>query len=435
MKSLEKDGKRTAAVVVGLSITGLGTIRSLARSGIRVIGVDSDFRQPSAHTRYCEKVACPDVNSEDKLLETLISISKENKSKPVLFLSSDTSVLVASENMELLKNYYHFNLPSRSVVKTLMDKAMFSTFAEKNGHQIPKTFVINNLDDVKSLGSEIHYPCIMKPPFRGPTWDSVNRDKAFKVFSEEQLINLYKSHSILTKKFIIQEWIPGPDSEVYFCLLWYNSLSQPVAAFTGRKIMQWPPEMGSTCIAESCNNSIVQDTSIRLLNAVGYKGIGSVEFKRDPRDNVFKITEPTVGRVDLQSEMACYYGINIPLLEYYDCLGLSLPKFRKNSKRIYWVHEENLFWLLGYQRIALLLKICARLIKNTKCYALFNLLDIKPFLSFLCWVGRMILNKLMPRRSKSLSTGGDQGVREFPSENKLYHNEAVSSMFNPHDTF
>ncbi|MFX0199393.1 MAG: hypothetical protein ACFFCW_24985, partial [Candidatus Hodarchaeota archaeon] len=125
IKSLKKNGKRTAAVVVGLSITGLGTVRSLARAGIRVIGVDSNFSQPSARTRYCEKVTCPDVNNEDKLLETLISISKKNKNKPVLFLSSDTSVLVASENMELLKQYYHFNLPSRSVVKTLMDKAMF----------------------------------------------------------------------------------------------------------------------------------------------------------------------------------------------------------------------------------------------------------------------------------------------------------------------
>jgi predicted ATP-grasp superfamily ATP-dependent carboligase len=311
--------------------------------------------------------------------------------------------------MELLKNYYHFNLPCRSVVKTLMDKAMFSTFAEKNGHQIPKTFVINNLDDVKSLGSEIHYPCIMKPPFKGPTWDSVNLDKAFKVFSEEQLISLYKSNSFLTKKFIIQEWIPGPDTEVYFCLLWYNALSQPGAAFTARKIMQWPLETGSTCIAESCDNSIVQDTSIRLFDAVGYKGIGSVEFKRDPRDDVFKITEPTVGRVDLQSPIAYYAGMNIPLLEYCDCVGLTPPKLTKNNRRIYWVHEENLFWLLRNQSVAFLPKGWSRIIKNRRCYALFNLSDIKPFLSFLCLVGRMIKNKLTQKWSKSLGTGDGRG--------------------------
>ncbi|MCK4814350.1 hypothetical protein KA005_01155, partial [bacterium] len=204
----------------------------------------------------------------------------------------------------------------------------------------------------------------------------------------------YKNHSTFTSKFIVQEWIPGSDSEVYFCLLWYNALSQPFAAFTGRKVLQLPPETGSTCIAESCYNDIVLDTSIRLFNEVGYKGIGSVEFKRDPRDNVFKITEPTVGRADLQSAIAYYSGINIPLLEYCDCLGLKPPKLMQKNKKIYWINEENLFWLMGNRVNSFPLKDWVPLISNRRAYALFELSDINPFLNLLRWMGQMILNVL-----------------------------------------
>jgi predicted ATP-grasp superfamily ATP-dependent carboligase len=153
------------------------------------------------------------------------------------------------------------------------------------------------------------------------------------------------------------------------------------------------PELGSTCIAESCRNNIVLDNSIKLFNAVNYKGIGSVEFKKDSRDNIFKITEPTVGRPDLQSAIAYHNHINIPLLEYCDCSGFELPAFRNNQKKIYWINEENLFWLLGNQRNKYSLKEWLRLLKSRKYYALFEMTDIKPFFHFLSWIARTIFTK------------------------------------------
>ncbi|MFX0210778.1 MAG: carboxylate--amine ligase, partial [Candidatus Hodarchaeota archaeon] len=168
------------AVVVGLSITGLGIIRSLARFGIRTIALDSNPYRPTAQTKYCEKVHYADINKEDKLIETLIAISEMNKTKPVLFFSTDNSVLIASENREVLADYYHFNLPSRSVVRIFMDKALFGDFAGKNGFQIPETLVANNFDDIRSVAKNVQYPCVIKPSLRTPTWDKTNPDKAFK---------------------------------------------------------------------------------------------------------------------------------------------------------------------------------------------------------------------------------------------------------------
>jgi predicted ATP-grasp superfamily ATP-dependent carboligase len=304
------------------------------------------------------------------------------------------SVLIASENREILREYYVFNLPSKSTVKILMDKTLFAEFAERNGFHIPQTLISNNLSDIESISGTVNYPCLIKPSFRQPIWDKSTPIKVFKALSKEELISLYQKNSSLATKFVIQELIPGPDSEVYFCLLSYNSLSKPLGSFTGRKLAQWMPELGSTCIAESSKNDMVLNESIRLFDCLKYQGIGSVEFKRDKRDNQFKIIEPTVGRADLQSAIAYYNGINIPLLEYCDCLGLETPKCISQNGRTIWVNEENLLWLLTSRKSKGSRNEWLRIIKKRKAYALFELTDIKPFICFLFSMIRTIFKKL-----------------------------------------
>jgi predicted ATP-grasp superfamily ATP-dependent carboligase len=384
------------AVVVGLSITGLGTVRALARAGIQVIGVDSNFNQPSARTRYCKKISCSDINKEDVLLKTLIAISKKNKEKPVLFLSTDMSVIIASENRDLLNNYFIFNLPSKFEVRMLMDKSLFADFAKNNGFQIPQTFVVNNLNNIQTVSKNIQFPCIIKPSYRKPTWDKSTSNKVFKIYSREELVAVFKSISHLADRFIVQEFVPGPDSEVYFCLLWYNSFSQPVASFTGKKIMQWIPEFGSTCTAESyTNNDSVLNDSIKLFNSVKYKGIGSVEYKKDSRDGLLKIIEPTVGRADLQSAIAYHNGINIPLMEYCDCLRLESLTIPNISKKVFWINEENLFWVLTNERKRYPRKVWLQLMRGRKYFALFDRSDLAPFFRFLLWIFKFVFNKII----------------------------------------
>lgn len=366
-----------------MSVTGLGTVRSLARSGIRVFGVDTNLNQPSAHTKYCEKIFCKDINDENKLLETLISISKKQRIKPVLFFSTDSSVLIASENRVLLRDYYHFNLPSESVVSTFMDKALFSDFAQKNGYPTPMTFVAQNLGDIKSIAKEMEYPCLVKPAFRSPTWDNATSAKVIKALSAEELIGVYQQHCQLSPKFIVQEQITGSDSEIYFSLMWFNSLSQPIASFVGRKVMQWPSETGSTCVAQSCNVENLAHETARLFGDVKYRGLGSVEFKRDTKSGEFKIVEPTVGRADLQSAIADHAGISIPLLEYCDCLRLPSPELSIRNKKICWINEENLWWVVRNRGDDYSVGEWIGLMSGRKSYALLDVWDLKPFLVFL----------------------------------------------------
>jgi len=382
------------AVVVGVSVTGLGTVRALAKAGIRVVGVDSQFSQPAGNTRWCEKVSCADINSEDKLVKTLVRIGKENDARAVLFLSTDEAVLIASENRELLSQYYRFNMPSKSDVRTLMDKGQFASFAKTHGFKIPQSFVCNELSDILHAATRIEYPCFLKPVYRSPIWDKNVQAKVFKGFCRQEVVDIYKRYSSFSDRFIVQEIIEGPDSEVYFCLMWYNTLSEMKASFVGRKLIQWPPEEGSTCVAESSDERMVQEESIRVFDSVRYKGIGSVEFKRDRKDGLLKIIEPTVGRADLQSAIAFHAGVNISLMEYCECSGMEFSWGRRRSTRkIYWIHEENLLWTMRKTKKRDHREVVISLILGRKCYALFNICDLRPFVRFASEILRVAMRK------------------------------------------
>src|SRR5262249_34408584 len=73
-----------------------------------------------------------------------------------------------------------------------------------------------------------------------------------------------------------------------------------------------------------------------FFTAVGFIGIGSMEYKRDRRDGNFYMIEPTVGRTDFQEEIASLNGVNIPLALYRGELGLPISPSQASARPRAW---------------------------------------------------------------------------------------------------
>ncbi len=375
---------QNGAVVIGMGVSGLGVIRSLGRKNIPVLSLESERGMPEEKTRYCEKAYCPNIK-DSSLVDTLLFIADDLPVLPVLFATSDILVNIISENRDSLLKSYRFLLPDKSMVKTLLNKNLFSIYAVKNNFPVPITFTAGGEDEIKEIADKVKYPCIMKPVFRNPEWENKVFQKTFKIFSPEQLISLYLTISGVQKDVIVQEWIPGPDSEIFFCLLYFNKSSEPVAHFEGRKLLQWPPECGSTAVAEEYPCEHVLKESLRLFKAAGFKGLGSVEFKRDIRTGRFVITEPTVGRVNLQSDIACACGIDITYHIYCELSGINPDcKQVKKYSGLKWIEEEHVLYLM-MSRNSHRPKIrqFINLFNGRRSYALWSIDDPLPFLSFI----------------------------------------------------
>jgi predicted ATP-grasp superfamily ATP-dependent carboligase len=75
------------------------------------------------------------------------------------------------------------------------------------------------------------------------------------------------------------------------------------------------------------------------MKNIGYYGIVDAEFKKDPRDGVFKFIELNP-RVWMQNSFPSRYGCNLPYIAYLDTIGkpLDIQQGFKPPKKIDWVY-------------------------------------------------------------------------------------------------
>jgi D-aspartate ligase len=369
------------AIVLGDNLTGLGVVRALHPRGVPVFVLDPFFRGRCAKSSWARKIESPCVSSS-QILSFLGDLRNRFDKTPVLFPTIDATVQLLSRHRDEIQDY-SFIIPDRHIVDTLLDKARFASYAAENDLRIPATFCIDNEDQLGAILEQVEYPCLLKPSLRDKVYDDAGLRKGFKIACRDELWDAYRQMNHYCPSVVVQQWIEGGDGDIHFCLMYSNNYSRVIASVTGRKIRQYPPECGSTSLAEGRRNDVVEQESRRIFEQIGFRGIGSMEYKLDSATGQYYITEPTVGRVNLQSYLAVANGVNIPYLTYLECCGQDTG--RENVKPTYgvkWIHEYNdlasSFYYL--RRRQLTLNDWYSSLSGDKAYAVWSRRDPKPAL-------------------------------------------------------
>jgi len=396
---------RNKAVLIGLNPTGLVVARALAKHGVDVIAVTSPLKDgPELYTKCCRIEFCDNIGDQETLVNALIKIAKKEDEKPVLFMSGDTYVRIVSENREVLSRHFAFSLPEKAIVRTMLEKSLFAEFSDIEGFAVPKSTIVSSVEAVREEIQNIRYPCVVKPSSKNIGWERKTKAKVCKIRNQKELISLVcDTFENFNDDFIIQEWIPGDDADVFFTLMYYDRDSKMTAYFTGRKLLQWSPETGSTCIAENVYSDVLRDTGEQVFNRLSYKGIGSIEFKLDRRTNEFFIIEPTVGRVDLQSAISLLQGINIPMIYYAEMIEKRWIEDCNRSRRVIWINEDSLLQYVYDFGLSKIIEygILRKLILFRKGFAYLCLKDVKPFIALVYHYFQAILLKIEKKFEKS----------------------------------
>jgi predicted ATP-grasp superfamily ATP-dependent carboligase len=311
-------------VVVNSSLNSLGVIRSLAHGRMPIYLVATTRRGPAAWSRYCHFERIPSLVGRD-LVDGLIDISRRIGQRPVLILTSDAEVQTLSSCREEIAPYFRLSLPSKELVRTLADKTLFQTYAEREGFPVPQGISISDLCDLALLKT-LALPVVIKPGDKTSVLDG-RVERAVRADTLESADAAARRMLKRANPLLIQEWIEGADTDIYFTLFVCDSASRATAIFSGRKLVCDPPAVGNTavCVAAPEIADELETICEQFIARVGYQGIGSIEFKRDARDGKFMIVEPTVGRTDWQEEIATLCGINIPVITYATELGHAAP--------------------------------------------------------------------------------------------------------------
>jgi D-aspartate ligase len=322
-------------VVVGGSLNALGVVRSLARGRMPIFLVVTTPWRTAAWSRFCKVVRITSADGRS-LVDALIALSTRIGEGAVLLLTEDRDVEVVSTFREELEQHFHFSFPSKEMVHTLADKTLFQKFAESEGLPVPRTIVLRNVEDLPLL--QVLTPPLVIKPYAFTMLVDRGVKRAVRVDTVEQARAAATDMLEGAGRIVVQEWIEGADTDIFFTLFTCDSNSRVTAMFSGRKLTCDPPEVGITalCVAAGEREDELAELSRQFIARSGYKGIGSLEFKRDKKTGELVIIEPTVGRTDWQEEIATLCGVNIPLSTYWAELGRAAEQAPSDPLRVAW---------------------------------------------------------------------------------------------------
>lgn len=382
IRTIVPEKKQAHAIVVGIdTMQGLQAARILARHNIPVVAIARDPGHHACRTNVCEKILIADTTG-DQLVRALEKLGPTLPEKAVLIPCHDQAVRVISGHRAALGDWYRIVLASEDVVETLADKQRFLAFASANGVAVPQTFTIQGREDAERAASELTFPCIIKPVRRSATWDAQTMTKAFRAESRDEFLVIYERIGGWSTALVAQQWIPGTDADLYSCNCYYDRRGKLVASFIARKLRQWPPGVGSSCLGEECRNDIVLEEALRIFGNIGYTGLGYIEMKRDARTGEHYAIEANIGRPTGRSAIAEAGGVEMLYAMYCDAVGQALPDdLQQKYLGVKWIDlRHDVQSALHYLRKGeLTLADWYRSWRGRKAYAVFSWSDPMPF--------------------------------------------------------
>lgn len=317
-------------VTAGFSGTSLGIARCLDDSDVEILAIGhSDDPQdiPFYYSNIPKrKIMLPE---KKKMFEALIDIRNDFNDSPILLLSEDRHVLEVAENRGPIDSCYRHLLSDSDLVNKLMDKSAFAGIAHEMGLKVPREISIAGIEEINNAVCEFSFPFILKPYLR----------HSCKINNQSELESYLAGFSSTNWKSVIaQEYIPGDDSSIYFCFVYFDRKTEPIAWLTAQKIRQWVPQSGTTSLCRTVENKYILEETIRIFRTLGLVGFGSIEYKYHREEDAYYIMEPTIGRYNKQIALTRAAGVNFPAIAVkYLTEGKSVRVSQKNN--VWWIHE------------------------------------------------------------------------------------------------
>jgi len=292
----------------------LPVLRSLSKKGVETGVAASSERAMSFFSRHCKRKFLY-TSPRENLTLFLRTFQKilEKTNYDILLPVGEWTLVPISENRAKIAPKIQLPLPSHDAIMKTFDKSQTLKLALDQDVPVPKTFFINNLQELHEVSAKVTYPAVIKSRFSW-VWHS---DKA--VFSRPSYVNspeeLIENYEAMHEDFpfpIVQEYVPGVAYHVG--TLCSNSRIRAICCIKEHRTI--PVTGGYATLRESVPlDPRMKEYAQRMLSALNWHGVAEVEFKLDPRDSVPKFMEIN-GRFWGSLELAIAAGIDFPYLLY-----------------------------------------------------------------------------------------------------------------------
>lgn len=277
-------------VLLGGAHGTLALARSLGRHGVRVSYLTHDSPLPGL-SRFVRDNVRWSGPREPGALACLLDLSRRHDWQGDLLVpGGDAEVQFVSENRAELSAAFDIILPEWDALKWLCEKPLLYRRAGDLGVRAPETYDLTSVEQAAALDPA--FPVVLKPSMGGGS-SRLAKAKAVRADSREALARAYREAAaqIGAGNIVVQELIPGGgESQFSYAALW--SEGAPVAEFAARRTRQYPVDFGYTStFVETVSAPAAIASARAILGSVGYSGLVEIEFKRDGRDDSFKILD------------------------------------------------------------------------------------------------------------------------------------------------
>ena len=389
------------AVVLYMTYLGLGLVRALGREGVRVHAMHPTPDGLGMNSRYCTPVVTPDIKADEQAyLDFLLDFGRTLPARAVLYPTGDPTVVLLSRARDELARCYRYLMPDHDTVLRLLTKDGLDRAAADCGVPAPRTAVPQSRAEVEQAARELTFPLILKP-VESHAWKAKAIVDLLGVGTKivhcpgpDELLANYGRIAAHDPALIVQEFIPGDDRNLVYACFYISRSGEPLGLFQGRKCRVLPPGSGSASYVESMQDPKLTEVVLELLRGVGYRGLGGLEFKLDPRDGLYKLIEFNV-RFGLWDALGATCGVNLAHMAYRDALGLPVEPRLTHRTGMKWVSfQRDLSAFKLYRRHGMSTLAWLRSLVGEKMWAVFAWDDLAPFLKA---APRYVWERLAPR--------------------------------------
>lgn len=325
------------AIVLGGNDTALGVVRALGVAGLPVVVLDSRAGSASV-SRYASFVKTPDPRIvPGEFLAKLEEVVRGLPQRPVAHVTSDPHLAFLLEHRAPVESMAFLRMTPTARLRQVMDKMAQSRLAADFGVAAPMTVLVEKIEDVEIAASGVLLPAIVKGR-DSVSWRAAFGPviKGFVVGSAQELREALRRVLDAGVSVLVQELIPGPDTEHFKVSAVLSAQSRCLTAVTLQKIRQSPPGAGVACVIRTVAPGDLQRLAVEFFERAGLQGVISAEFKRDARDGAFKLIEINP-RYWQQNYLTLRAGINFALIHHLDAAGDVPPRAGAYEAGIKWV--------------------------------------------------------------------------------------------------
>ena len=356
----------------------ISTCRSLGEMGDvidlawHILLRDKIFK--SKHIRYLHNIT-PSGADDEKFVKDIIKLCQQYEYDLLMPFGNDSYFAVVKHAEELSK-HVNFMAPSVESFNIAHDKLKTVKLCNEIGIGTPRIYSDFENNDLRSIANEVRYPVVIKARSGSGVEKGLRyANSKEELFLKYEEITSFESstEAVNYSAPLIQEYIPGELHDA--CTLSENG--KVVTVLTQIRQLMNPIYGGPGAINVTTHNKPLAIIAIKLLEALNWNGPAQIEFKYDPRDQIYKIIEinPKLwGTIDLSIKV----GINFPLMIKKILLGENV---KKNQEYAANVRYQFLFPQATFARIQMIKEFGLSALKDSNEYAKnFTDLDIRDFM-------------------------------------------------------